>query len=93
MTSASRFQHSLAAFMAVSIAAGAVVVPTTAIAQQQTTCTDDKAVFKVTGGEFEWDFRDSWNKYIHGKIAQGTSELTGGITNLNEANKAQSCCL
>ena len=90
MTSASRFQHSLAAFMAASIAAGAVVVPTTAIAQQQTTCTDDKAVFKVTGGEFEWDFRDSWNKYIHGKIAQGTSELTGGITNLNEANKAQS---
>ena len=90
MISTSRFQHSLAAFMAVSIAAGAVVVPTTAIAQQQTTCTDDKAVFKVTGGEFEWDFRDSWNKYIHGKIAQGTSELTGGITNLNEANKAQS---
>lgn len=90
MISASRFQHSLAAFMAASIAAGAVVVPTTAIAQQQTTCTDDKAVFKVTGGEFEWDFRDSWNKYIHGKIAQGTSELTGGITNLNEANKAQS---
>lgn len=90
MTSASRFQHSLAAFMAASIAAGAVVVPTTAIAQQQTTCTDDKAVFKVTGGEFEWDFRDSWNKYIHGTIAHGTSELTGGITNLNEANKAQS---
>lgn len=90
MTSTSRFQHSLAAFMAVSIAAGAVVVPTTAIAQQQTTCTDDKAVFKVTGGEFEWDFRDSWNKYIHGTIAHGTSELTGGITNLNEANKAQS---
>jgi len=76
--------------MAASIAAGAVVVPTTAIAQQQTTCTDDKAVFKVTGGEFEWDFRDSWNKYIHGTIAHGTSELTGGITNLNEANKAQS---
>ena len=90
MTSTSRFQHSLAAFMAVSIAAGAVVVPATAIAQQQTTCTDDKAVFKVTGGEFEWDFRDSWNKYIHGTIAHGTSELTGGITNLNEANKAQS---
>ena len=90
MTSTSRFQHSLPAFMAVSIAAGAVVVPTTAIAQQQTTCTDDKAVFKVTGGEFEWDFRDSWNKYIHGTIAHGTSELTGGITNLNEANKAQS---
>lgn len=90
MTSTSRFQHSLAAFMAASIAAGAVVVPTTAIAQQQTTCTDDKAVFKVTGGEFEWDFRDSWNKYIHGTIAHGTSELTGGITNLNEANKAQS---
>ena len=90
MISTSRFQHSLAAFMAVSIAAGAVVVPTTASAQQQTTCTDDKAVFKVTGGEFEWDFRDSWNKYIHGTIAHGTSELTGGITNLNEANKAQS---
>ena len=90
MTSASRFQHSLAAFMAASIAAGAVVVPTTAIAQQQTTCTDDKAVFKVTGGEFEWDFRDSWNNYIHGKIAHGTSELTGGITNLNEANKIKS---
>lgn len=90
MISTSRFQHSLAAFIAVSIAAGAVVVPTTAIAQQQTTCTDDKAVFKVTGGEFEWDFRDSWNKYIHGTIAHGTSELTGGITNLNEANKAQS---
>ena len=90
MISTSRFQHSLAAFMAASIAAGAVVVPTTAIAQQQTTCTDDKAVFKVTGGEFEWDFRDSWNKYIHGTIAHGTSELTGGITNLNEANKAQS---
>ena len=35
MTSTSRFQHSLAAFMAASIAAGAVVVPTTAIAQQQ----------------------------------------------------------
>jgi len=76
--------------MAASIAAGAVVVPTTAIAQQQTTCTDDKAVFKVTGGEFEWDFRDSWNNYIHGKIAHGTSELTGGITNLNEANKIKS---
>ena len=90
MTSASRFQHSLAAFMAASIAVGAVVVPTTAIAQQQTTCTDDKAVFKVTGGEFEWDFRDSWNNYIHGKIAHGTSELTGGITNLNEANKIKS---
>ena len=90
MTSASRFQHSLAAFMAASIAAGAVVVPTTAIAQQQTTCTDNKAVFKVTGGEFEWDFRDSWNNYIHGKIAHGTSELTGGITNLNEANKIKS---
>ena len=90
MISTSRFQHSLAAFMAASIAAGAVVVPTTAIAQQQTTCTDDKAVFKVTGGEFEWDFRDSWNNYIHGPIAHGTSELTGGITNLNEANKAQS---
>ena len=90
MTSASRFQHSLAAFRAASIAAGAVVVPTTAIAQQQTTCTDDKAVFKVTGGEFEWDFRDSWNNYIHGKIAHGTSELTGGITNLNEANKIKS---
>ena len=90
MTSTSRFQHSLAAFMAASITAGAVVVPTTAIAQQQTTCTDDKAVFKVIGGEFEWDFRDSWNKYIHGTIAHGTSELTGGITNLNEANKAQS---
>ena len=90
MISTSRFQHSLAAFMAASIAAGAVVVPTTAIAQQQTTCTDDKAVFKVTGGEFEWDFRDSWNNYIHGPIAHGTSELTGGITNLNEANKAKS---
>ena len=90
MISTSRFQHSLAAFMAASIAAGAVVVPTTAIAQQQTTCTDDKAVFKVIGGEFEWDFRDSWNKYIHGTIAHGTSELTGGITNLNGANKAKS---
>ena len=39
-----------------------------------------------------WDFRDSWNNYIHGPIAHGTSELTGGITNLNEADKAKSNC-
>ncbi|MDK8791516.1 HtaA domain-containing protein [Corynebacterium sp. MSK039] len=61
-----------------AIAATAITVPQASAAEAET-CT-------IESGSFDWGVKQSWRKYIKGRIAQGTWETAGPVNENGEPN-------
>ncbi|TYR20346.1 hypothetical protein FYJ87_05105 [Corynebacterium urealyticum] len=61
-----------------AIAATAITVPQASAAEAET-CT-------IESGSFDWGVKQSWRKYIKGRIAQGTWETAGSVAENGEPN-------
>ncbi len=70
----------------VSLAVGATTLhPVTAVAQENT-CKNPTVT--IESGSLNWGIKQSWRKYVSGKIAKGDWTTTGPVTNNGKAKDA-----